>query len=113
LRSLAAVLVAALLAVATPAEAYQQRHLSPERLWSAFLCIHRYEGAWSASTGNGYHGGLQMDANFERSYGREFLTMWGHADQWPPAVQMTVAMGAYQQRGFWPWPNTARRCGLL
>ena len=27
----------------------------------AFLCIHRYEGAWNSNTGNGYYGGLQMD----------------------------------------------------
>jgi hypothetical protein len=35
-----------------------------------FLCIHRYEGAWNANTGNGYFGGLQMNMDFMRGYGR-------------------------------------------
>ena len=26
---------------------------------------------------------------------------------------MWVAERAYRTRGFWPWPNTARFCGLL
>src|SRR5438876_5647928 len=28
---------------------------------SQWLCIHHYEGSWTANTGNGYYGGLQMD----------------------------------------------------
>jgi hypothetical protein len=87
-------------------------HLSPRALWNAFLCIHHYEGTWTSATGNGYYGGLQMDAQFEHTYGAEFVRMWGHAHRWPPAVQMTVAMRAYAIRGFHPWPNTARMCGL-
>ncbi|HXH87243.1 MAG TPA: hypothetical protein VNI55_01370, partial [Gaiellaceae bacterium] len=35
--------------------------LGPSWLVNGFLCIHRYEGAWNANTGNGYFGGLQMD----------------------------------------------------
>jgi transglycosylase-like protein len=87
-------------------------YLPPHQLWRAFLCVHRHEGAWTAHTGNGYYGGLQFDALFERTYGREFVRMWGHAHRWPPAVQMTVAMRAYERRGFGPWPATSRRCGL-
>jgi len=83
-------------------------------LWNAFICIHRYEGAWNASTGNGYYGGLQMDWTFQRMYGPEFLRAFGTADRWPPAVQMTVAIRAYLSgRGFYPWPNSARLCGLI
>ena len=83
-------------------------------LWRAFICIHRYEGAWNANTGNGYYGGLQMDWSFMRSYGREYLRRWGPAHHWPPSVQILVAMRAYNSgRGFNPWPYTARRCGLL
>lgn len=79
-----------------------------------FACIHTYEGAWNANTGNGYYGGLQMDMEFMRAYGREFLTAYGTADRWPVAVQMTVAMRAYLAgRGFYPWPHSARLCGLI
>src|SRR4051812_14293335 len=31
---------------------------------SAWLCIHSGEGSWTANTGNGYYGGLQMDYSF-------------------------------------------------
>jgi hypothetical protein len=84
------------------------------RVWRGFECIHRYEGAWNANTGNGYYGGLQMDWGFMRTYGPEFLRAYGTADRWPPAIQVTVAMRAYLSgRGFGPWPNTARMCGLV
>jgi hypothetical protein len=82
-------------------------------LESAFLCIHSHEGRWSDPDGP-YYGGLQFDQNFQRTYGREFLRAWGTADHWPAAVQITVAIRAYLAgRGFRPWPNTARYCGLL
>ena len=82
-------------------------------LVDAFNCVHRYEGAWNAATGNGYYGGLQMDVSFQRAYGRELLAAKGTANRWTPAEQITVAIRAHASRGFWPWPNTARRCGLL
>jgi hypothetical protein len=82
--------------------------------WDAFMCIHRHEGPWTARTGNGYYGGLQMDLSFQRTYGADFLARWGTADRWPPAAQIVVADRAYRSgRGFTPWPNTARACGLL
>jgi hypothetical protein len=79
----------------------------------AFECVHRYEGAWNAATGNGYYGGLQMDVGFQQAYGRELLTAKGTANRWTPAEQISVAIRAHAARGFYPWPNTARRCGLL
>ena len=86
----------------------------PRRLSSAFLCIHHYEGAWDANTGNGYYGGLQMDRRFQGRYGREFVARWGTADNWPAWAQLQVAVRAYRAgRGFYPWPNTARACGLI
>jgi len=81
-------------------------------LWNAFMCIHRYEGSWSANTGNGYYGGLQMDWNFMRAYGPEYLRRWGPAHNWPPSVQIEVASRAWKTRGFGPWPNTRRMCGV-
>jgi hypothetical protein len=79
----------------------------------AFLCIHRFEGAWTSNTGNGYYGGLQMDRRFMVRYGREFVGRWGTADNWPVWAQLEAAARAYPARGFSPWPNTARACGLL
>lgn len=86
----------------------------PAQLVSAFGCIHSYEGAWTSNTGNGYYGGLQMDLAFQRLYGAEFLRRWGTADNWPAWAQLSAAVSAYRAgRGFWPWPNSARICGLI
>lgn len=86
----------------------------PGWLNDAFLCIHRYEGSWTAATGNGYFGGLQMDLAFQGLYGADFLHRWGTANYWPVWAQVVAAVRAYQSgRGFGPWPNTARACGLL
>lgn len=85
---------------------------------SDWLCIQRYERhpsqGWATRTGNGYYGGLQMDLAFQRAYGRELLRRKGTADRWSALEQMWVAERAYRSgRGFYPWPNTARSCGLL
>jgi len=86
---------------------------SASPLYAAFMCIHRGEGAWNANTGNGFHGGLQMDDSFQRSYGPEFYARWGGAENWPPWAQLLAAYRAHASRGFAPWPMTARACGLL
>ena len=86
----------------------------PSSLVGAFACIHHGEGAWDANTGNGYYGGLQMDKPFQSRYGSDFVRRWGTADNWPVWAQMTAAARAYESgRGFYPWPNTARACGLI
>jgi hypothetical protein len=82
-------------------------------LLRAFLCIHRFEGAWNSHTGNGYYGGLQMDRRFMSLYGPQFVARWGTADHWPVWAQLEAAARAHSGRGFTPWPNTARACGLL
>ena len=84
----------------------------------AWLCIHRFESdpaqGWRTRTGNGYYGGLQMDIGFQRRYGSDLLRRKGTADKWTPVEQMWVAERAHRTgRGFYPWPNTARSCGLL
>jgi hypothetical protein len=87
--------------------------LSPPHA-DAWACIHRYEGNWHASTGNGYYGGLQLSLEFQRTYGRLLLARKGTADHWTPLEQIWAAERAYRSgRGFWPWPSTARICGLL
>jgi hypothetical protein len=90
----------------------RRRALNPphKRQW---LCIHRYEASWHAHTGNGYYGGLQMDLEFQRFYAAWLVREKGTADHWTPIEQMWVAERAERDSGFWPWPNTARVCGLL
>jgi hypothetical protein len=81
-----------------------------KRQW---LCIHRYEGRWRDS-GDPYWGGLQMDRGFMRRYAPPLLLRRGYADHWTPLEQMWVAERAHRSgRGFYPWPNTARYCGLI
>jgi hypothetical protein len=78
-----------------------------------FLCIHRFEGAWN-DPGAPYYGGLQMDLSFQRQYGFVLLRTKGTADHWTPLEQIWVAERAHRSgRGFTPWPNTARSCGLF
>jgi hypothetical protein len=84
----------------------------PPRL-KAWLCIHQYEGSWTDPSAP-YYGGLQMDMGFMQAYGSRLLRMKGTADHWTPLEQIWVAERAYSSgRGFYPWPTTARYCGLI
>ena len=79
----------------------------------ACICIHRYEGSWRDPNAP-YFGGLQMDLTFQLQYGRRLLQYKGTADHWTRFEQMWVAERAHRSgRGFYPWPLTARRCGLI
>lgn len=102
---------------------------------SAWNCIYSYEsgpefGGWAAATGNGYYGGLQMDIAFQRAHGLDLYSKKGTANRWTAYEQMVVAERARRgvrtswsngrvvfwqdkARGYHPWPNTARYCGLL
>lgn len=93
----------------------------PVKSW---LCINRFEGSWTDS-GDPYWGGLQMDRGFMATYGSDFI--WRHqgglANTWTPLEQMIAANRArvgldwrgrhVRVRGFYPWPTTARYCGLI
>jgi hypothetical protein len=80
---------------------------------AAWRCIHRFEGSWR-DPGAPYYGGLQMDIVFQRQYGRFLLRRKGTADHWRPREQMWTAEKALRAgRGFYPWPLTARWCGLI
>jgi len=86
--------------------------LHPPRLHD-WLCIHHFEGPWN-DPGAPYYGGLQMDLEFQQTYAPDLLRRKGTADHWTPLEQIWVAERAYESgRGFYPWPNTARYCGLL
>jgi hypothetical protein len=90
----------------------------------AWLCIHRFEGSWT-DDGWPHWGGLQMDEGFMRTYGLDFIRKrGGYANTWTPREQMIAANRARVgvdwrgsswpgERGFTPWPRTARFCGLL
>ena len=94
------------------AQARRKAASPPHR--SAWLCLQRYEAAWNANTGNGYYGGLQMDLQFQRTYGADLLRRKGTANRWTPVEQMWVGERALRAgRGFYPWPNAARICGLI
>jgi hypothetical protein len=80
---------------------------------SAWLCIHRFEGSWGDS-GDPYWGGLQMDRGFMETYAPASLLRRGWANRWTALEQMWVAERAHRSgRGYSPWPNTARFCGLI
>ena len=80
---------------------------------AGWLCIHRYEGSWTDASAP-YYGGLQMDLSFQRRYGERLLRTKGTADHWLRLEQIWVAERAHRSgRGFYPWPNTARACGLI
>ena len=91
--------------------------------WQEWHCIARYESAtiWSMSptsepsSGGAYWGGLQMDIGFQETYGADMIRRHhgGFANTWTAAEQIIVANRAWKTRGFQPWPNTARACGLL
>jgi hypothetical protein len=56
-----------------------------------------------------------MDRSFQQHYGSDMIRAYhGYANIWHPFDQMIVAQRAYRSgRGYYPWPNTARACGLI
>lgn len=98
--------------------AWQRRDLKAHRVaqhpphMREWMCIHHYEGAWN-DVGGPYWGGLQMSLSFQQRYGSWIYRLKGTADHWTPLEQIWTAEKARQSRGFWPWPNTARICGLI
>ncbi|WP_344023645.1 transglycosylase family protein [Streptomyces luteireticuli] len=67
-------------------------------------------GLWSADTGNGYLGGLQMTQDmWEESGGREFAP---RPDQASRAQQIAVAERILKQQGPYAWPACAVKSDL-
>lgn len=85
-------------------------------LWaesSAGRCVSSKEGGLRTNTGNGYYGKWQADVQFQRTYALWLYNRFGVASNWPEWAQDLMGFRGYRSRGWYPWPNTARRCGLL
>ncbi len=81
--------------------------------YRALLCIHSHEGSWTAVSWSGpYYGGLQMDRSFMQHYGAAYLSRFGDARHWPPALQVAAAYRAVHAVGYSPWPSSAAVCGV-
>lgn len=79
--------------------------------WPNANCVHRGEAPWHY---HGYFdGGMQMDDEFQRDYGLLYLRRWGDAGYWPVWAQLHASFKGWLGRGWYPWPNTARACGLI
>jgi hypothetical protein len=76
------------------------------------VCVHSKEGPWN-DPDSPHWGGMQMDYSFQSSHGPAYLRRWGTADNWPVWAQLHASYDAWTTRGWHPWPNTARACGLL
>lgn len=84
----------------------------------AWLCLFVHERhpahGWRTNTGNGFYGGLQMNRQFMATYGGRLLRTKGTADRWSALEQLWVGERALRAgRGFHPWPNSGRSCGLI
>ncbi|MGH3143724.1 MAG: hypothetical protein ACRDO9_11440 [Gaiellales bacterium] len=76
-------------------------------------CLQQHEGSWRDAW-DPYWGGLQMDRSFMLSHAPRHLLSRGWANRWTALEQMWVAERALRAgRGFYPWANTARLCGLI
>ena len=98
------------------ARAERQAKNPPHR--AQWLCIHRYERhpaqGWARTPATATTAGCRWTSRFQRAYGPELLRRKGTANSWTAVEQMWVAERAYRSgRGFYPWPNTARYCGLI
>ena len=74
-------------------------------------CVQGKEAPWHHNGGT-YDGGMQADADFQRTYAPDHLRRWGPAFNWPWWAQLEMAYRGWLFRGWEPWPNTARACGL-
>ena len=73
-------------------------------------------GNWAINTGNGYRGGLQMNAGFWSTYGgAEFASapnLASRTQQIIVAERARDGYGRYAGRGYTPWPSCSSKLGL-
>lgn len=91
-----------------------------ERMWdwyqtSGAECVREHEGSWRDPNPL-YWGGFQANWDFHGyGYGKRgasYRRRWGTADHWPKFRQIHMAWRGHNARGWSPWPNTSRICGL-
>jgi hypothetical protein len=95
----------------------RRRRYACRNPWSAAwlsdaTCVHGHEGSWRDPNAP-YWGGMQADLSFQRTYFLAAFLKWGTADRWPIRAQLLMAFRGWLSRGWYPWPLTARRCGLI
>lgn len=118
--------LAAALAAALPAHAGTNHPLMDPGPVQSWLCIHSHEAPNWTIVNPPYEGGLQMDSGFQQTYGADFIRKhhgqgahaWTMREQMIAANRARVGVdwrGSHWPgvRGYGPWPNTARMCGLL
>lgn len=81
---------------------------APKAWLPGALCIHHYEGAWNANTGNGYYGGMQfLLSTWQRAGGV------GRPDLASPREQLYRAWRVWLRDGHsWQEWGTRGLCGL-
>jgi hypothetical protein len=79
--------------------------------YQQWLCIHSHEGSWT-DPGAPYYGGLQFGYKEWQRFGKPYTGV-ETANLASPIQQMWAAERYWRLSGFYPWPNTARMCGLL
>ena len=79
--------------------------------YNEWMCIHRYEGSWTDS-GAPYWGGVQFGYSEWQRFGKPYTGV-DTANLASPMQQMWAAERYWRVSGFYPWPRTARMCGLI
>jgi hypothetical protein len=98
------------LVAATAARSFPKGWRAPAWWLRQALCIHHYEGSWTADTGNGYFGGMQFLPSTYRSVGGRAD---GRADLDPPREQLYRAWRVYLRDGHsWAEWGTRQLCHL-
>ena len=106
-------------ALAAPRRARPSASRRTRRTGAQWLCIHRYERHPGAGLGDTHRQRLlrrPADGHLASSAptAASCCARKGTANRWTATEQMWVAERAYRSgRGFYPWPNTARNCGLI
>jgi nucleoid-associated protein YgaU len=105
-RSLLRLAVVGAIATGAPLALAGTASAAPESAWDK-LAQCESGGNWNASTGNGYYGGIQFNAQTWHAYGGP-----GMPHQASKAQQIAVAERTLAAQGWNAWPACSRKMGL-
>ena len=105
-RSLLRLAVVGAVAAGTPLVLAGTASAAPDSAWDR-LAQCESGGNWNASTGNGYYGGIQFNAQTWHAYGGS-----GMPHQASRAEQIAVAERTLAAQGWNAWPACSRKMGL-